>query len=149
MDTPIWPILATAIVGFTAWSENGSQNCVGQCNNKPAAILDVDDSIQIVDKILKAVNNQHKLVHWRRVVMISLIIAVITAIILSLGPNLIPIMPTGIQILIMSIILFIVLYFCSVSISTYWWQYIDDNITEALMIYRHRLVADKKNKLKV
>src|SRR3990167_4827186 len=134
-ETPIWPIIATVIIGFTAWSENGSQNCTQKCNNSPKVISDEDTNIEIIDKILFAVNNQHKIVHWRRVIMVSIILSIIIVIMMLLCNNNLSFSTlytiSGFQILMIGIILFIVLYFTSASMSTYWWQYIDENISKS------------------
>ena len=141
MDYPIWPVIAVAIVGFASWGEQHSQNCTQQCINQPKPIESEDNAIAIIDKIRFAVNNQHKMVHWRRVVVTAIILAVIIILLLSWLAGQIS-MPRGYDVLIVAIFLFVIMYFSANSMSTYWWQYVDENIEAALLAYRHYL-SDK------
>lgn len=138
IDYPIWPIISAVIIGFAAWSENGSQNCIEQCNNSPESISEEDSAIDMIDKIQSAVNNQHKVVDWRRVMIISIVLAIVITIILSAVSGSI-IMPSGFTILMLGIILFVILYFSAASISSYWWENIDNRINYDLLQLRHQI----------
>lgn len=101
----LWLYVCLGIVAFTIWGEYGSQDCRSQqCINRVEKITHEDDEKKARQKLIRAINNNHKLVVWRRVICISMILAIIILYVYSKQKI------HGFKVFLISFFIFIVLY---------------------------------------
>lgn len=133
----IWPLIVLGLLVFLIWSEDGSQNCKNgkMCNNSAPALHSTDSNRTIIDKINIAIRNNHTLVAWRRVLIASLLIALLVFLFLFDRTYL----PHGFVYFITVLIIFVGLYFSSSWIQHSWWRHNNKRIEACLHSLRHSI----------
>jgi len=134
---PYWPIIAVVIIGFISWTEFKSQNCTENCINKPPPIEADDTAKETIDKITIAIRNQHKMVSWRRSIVISIVLAIIIIVLINASSGYMW-FPNGFTVLMVGSFLFLAYYFSASWFGAHWWRNIDKKIEDVLLELRNR-----------
>jgi len=126
-------ILISVIIVFLVWSEYGSQDCRTQtCMNKAKLIHINDSKKEIIDKIVESINRNHKMVDWRRVMFIAIIISLVINLYVS-GQDF-----DGFNLFIVAFIVFLVLYTFSTHFQSSHMKNNDQKIVDSLYILRKK-----------
>ena len=133
----IWPVIVFGIIVFLVWTENGTQNCNGKWCNHSAfekyKNVKSENSKIVIDKTISAVRTNHTLIGWRRALLVSLLIAIIVTGIFCQK------VVHGFVFTMVTIILFIGIYFSSAWFQFRWWKPNDNKIERALKSLRSRI----------
>ncbi len=129
----IWPLIVIGIVTYLVWTEYGSQDCRHQnCNNRAEIIYPEDSISEIIKKISSYLSINHAIVEWRRSLLVAIAIGLIVLFIFC------PYFPDGFTVLVTIFLIFFVVHFSSVWLSTHWWKTNDDKIERSLRNLRNK-----------
>jgi len=130
----VWPFIIIGIIVFLIWTEDGSQNCHGKwCNNTPEFITPTDTTRKIIDKIRDMVRINHTVVGWRRALLVSIFCAMFILLLFQKS------FPSGIQVFIVTILIFIPVYMSCTWFVEHWWKMNDYQIESSLLQLRSML----------
>ncbi len=132
----IWPLIIIGIVTYLVWTEYGSQDCRQQNCNNQAEIIHPQDSIsEMIRKISNNLSKNHAIVEWRRSLLAAIVIGLIVLFIFC------PRFPDGFTVLVTIYLIFFLVHFSSVWLSTHWWKTNDDKIEKSLRKLKNRQLA--------
>ncbi len=129
----IWPLIIIGIITYLVWTEYGSQDCRHQnCNNRADIIYPEDSISEVMKKISNNLSKNHAIVEWRRSLLAAIVIGLIILFIFC------PHFPDGFTVLVTIFLIFFVVHFSSVWLSTHWWKTNDDKIEKSLRNLRNK-----------
>lgn len=132
----IWPFIVIIIICFLIWTEDGSQNLKNrQAHHHSPPINYLDSNRTIISKTQVAVSNRGNVVGWRRAMLISIILTL--GILFFLNPT---VFPHGFTVLIISTIIFLVIYFTFVDFQSRYISSRTEEIDETLTLLKKRFV---------
>lgn len=136
----IWPIVLIIIFIFLIWAEDRSQCCNGKpCHNSGPEWTGDETFLEAMDKTITTVHLNDKLVHWRRAMIASFSVALLTMLIYyAMGTC--AGFPSGIIIFLITFFIFLGVYSSIMWKQTRWFRP-KNNRTERLL----RNLRDKHN----
>lgn len=143
----IWPCVVIVLIIVLIWAEDGSQNATHNCHNSPPEILDTDNDIEVIDKVIVSITNNHKLVHWRRALIVALLLTVLLLFIAAFF-NPYGGFANGFLVFLISMFIFMGTYFGATFLQNRYWYPNDLIIIQSLSDLRDKLNQYTKNTLK-
>ena len=121
------------VIVFLIWSEDRSQNCRDKIciNTTPSAQVD-DHPHDIIDKSAETLRRNQITVDWRRSMLIAMVVAIVTV------PFILKKWPTSRQMVIATMVIFIVAYISCVWMQERWWVAHGNHIEKHLLQYRKK-----------
>ena len=138
----IWPLIVITLVVLLTWSEYQDQDCrfdgvnieTQKCLNKAQPILPTDTKEEIIDKIIYSVRKNHNLISWKRA-LVAAMLASILIFMYYYRNNL----PNGFIYLMITLVIFLIIFFPLVWFGAHWFRMNDDKIEEALIAFRNKV----------
>jgi len=147
-----WPIVVIVLIVYLLWSEYGSQDCSKQsCNNRARVIYGEDDWYEAIDKINHNVHMNHTIVGWRRALLVAIIVTILVLFIFYNGKKgstpgdryaVAYALPDGFTVFIVTVIIFVIVYFSSAWIQYSWWRNNDYKIEDSLKLLKKKYKYD-------
>jgi hypothetical protein len=127
-----WLLLVAAVIVYLVWTEPKSQDCLTTtCINSTPPVSAKDPTKVAVDKTIETLRKNHTIVGWRRAMLVAIVVAIPIAVFLLHH------FPSGFEFFIITMIIFIIVYFSSVWLQARWWGMNDLKIERSLLQFRH------------